>query len=378
MKIVQLVDFYFPSDAMSKLAKLMHSIDLTLDPNSLLVADMITSNPDVLTKNDIKVLYMRANNPFSLNSALRYFFQLQHKIESIKLYLKNRKRFDKHIGEKVDNADLRVWHNPQHFVTWWKVQKNDIIFWHNFTYPYLQDHTYAQVIASEIPRLKLYNDLNITWLMHSQFSLNSLRHYGIEPQKYAIIPYSHQYNLPYIEHSAQRPHLLAYSRYAPHKGYPEIVQLAKENKYALTTFGDNFTTTQYAKEYNKCKELASSEMRILGLQAEDAMEYIFNQANIYISNSRHEGLGYPIIEAYAHSLPVIVRGGTAMPELVIEGKTGFVFDDINEVPALIEKIMQNYKEMSYNAWKHSQNFTYEKFKERYLNVLKEYMKEKHK
>ena len=34
--------------------------------------------------------------------------------------------------------------------------------------------------------------------------------------------------------------------------------------------------------------------------------------------------------------------------------------------------MKDYDNFSYNAWKHSQNFTYEKFKERYLRILSEY------
>ena len=59
-------------------------------------------------------------------------------------------------------------------------------------------------------------------------------------------------------------------------------------------------------------------------------------------------------------------------ELQRNNLKGFLFSDINEVPALIEKIMKDYKRFSYNAWKHSQNYTYEKFKERYLRILKEY------
>ena len=73
--------------------------------------------------------------------------------------------------------------------------------------------------------------------------------------------------------------------------------------------------------------------------------------------------------AWAH-----FRRGTAMDEFVIEGETGYLFSDIAEVPDLTDKIMKDYKRFSYNAWQHSQNFTYEKFKERYLRILSEYKK----
>ena len=80
----------------------------------------------------------------------------------------------------------------------------------------------------------------------------------------------------------------------------------------------------------------------------------------------------PLIEAEAHSLPVLARRGTAMDELVTDGYNGFLFSDINEIPELISKIMKDYDSFSHNAWKHSQNFTYGKFKERYLRIIERY------
>ena len=65
---------------------------------------------------------------------------------------------------------------------------------------------------------------------------------------------------------------------------------------------------------------------------------------------------------------------TIIYELVKDGYNGYLFSDINEVPDLIGKIMKDYESFSYNAWQHSQNFTYEKFKERYLRILNEYKK----
>jgi glycosyltransferase involved in cell wall biosynthesis len=373
MAIIQLVDFYFPNDAMSKLAKSMHTIDLTIDKSSLLAIDIATPAVDMLNKDTtIRPLYMRSASKISYYTLFKYFLKLKRKREYVSIYLQNLKHFDKDIGKEVDNAKIRVWHNPQHFPSWWRVQRHDIIFWHNFTYPYLIDAAFANTMVQELPRLKLYNDLDILWLTHSKFNLNSLRHYGIDPEHYEILPAPHLYNLPFIEHSTKEPHLLVYSRYGKNKAHPEVAQFAKEHKYNLTMFGDNTTALEYYKEYQKAKELASPNARILSKQSNETMEYLFQQTNIYLSNSKHEGMGYPIIEAYAHSLPVIVRGDTAMSEFVEEGQTGFTFDDINEVPALIDKIMKDYKRFSHNAWKHSQNYTYEKFKERYLRILKEY------
>ncbi len=376
MAIIQLVDFYFPNDAMSKLARTMHKIDLSIDEKSLLVMDFVTNVPNELRKDStLRPFYIRTSSKIPLSMLIKYFFKLKNKREYINLYLKNLAYFDKDLGKKVNNAEVRVWHNPQHFSSWWKVQRHDIIFWHNFTYPYLiNDASYSNVMAEELEHLKLYNDLDILWLTHSNFNLNSLRHYGIDPEKYEIIPAPHPFNLPYIEHDSKEPHLLVYSRYGRNKAHPEAAELASEHKYKLTMFGDNSATIEYKEEYQKAKLLAPKDARVLGTQDNETMEYLFRQANIYLSNSYHEGQGYPIIESYAHSLPVIVRNGTAMSEFVKEGETGFTFSDINEVPDLIGKIMKDYESFSYNAWQHSQNFTYEKFKQNYLRILSEYAK----
>jgi glycosyltransferase involved in cell wall biosynthesis len=97
------------------------------------------------------------------------------------------------------------------------------------------------------------------------------------------------------------------------------------------------------------------------------------KANIYVCNSYHEGFNMPLIEAEAHSMPVLARRGTAMDKLVKDGYNGYLFDSVDELPELIEKIINNYEKMSYNAWKHSQNYTYEKFKRKYLKILNEYL-----
>jgi Glycosyltransferase len=164
---------------------------------------------------------------------------------------------------------------------------------------------------------------------------------------------------------------VAWGRYSLNKGIPELVSKANEYKLKLRVFGDNNQLREFSDQYkisciNNTKGYATLSGKVQNFEAE------LNQANIYINNSSHEGFSLPIIEAEAHSLPVLARRGTAMDELVKDGYNGYLFSNTNEIPELIEKIMKNYESFSYNAWKHSQNFTYEKFKSRYLKVLEEY------
>jgi glycosyltransferase involved in cell wall biosynthesis len=53
----------------------------------------------------------------------------------------------------------------------------------------------------------------------------------------------------------------------------------------------------------------------------------FRQVDILVTPSLlHEGLGRTIIEAYAHGVPVIGSNRGGIPEIIEDGKTGFIFD----------------------------------------------------
>src|SRR3990167_2078922 len=53
------------------------------------------------------------------------------------------------------------------------------------------------------------------------------------------------------------------------------------------------------------------------------MAKIYNTFDCLLCPSTNEGFGLPIIEAQACGIPVIVNDFTSMPELIIEGETGF-------------------------------------------------------
>lgn len=54
------------------------------------------------------------------------------------------------------------------------------------------------------------------------------------------------------------------------------------------------------------------------------MPLVFNLFDVLLSPSSTEGFGIPIIEAQSCGIPVIVNSYTSMPELVIEGETGYI------------------------------------------------------
>lgn len=58
----------------------------------------------------------------------------------------------------------------------------------------------------------------------------------------------------------------------------------------------------------------------------EAMNKIYNSFDCLCAPSTNEGFGVPIIEAQSCGVPVITNNFTAMPELVKDGKTGYIVD----------------------------------------------------
>ena len=73
----------------------------------------------------------------------------------------------------------------------------------------------------------------------------------------------------------------------------------------------------------------------------DAGWQILNAADIYLQPSRSEGLPLSIMEAISLGLPVVASRVGGVPEIVVDGKTGYLFksEDISEFAAAISKML---------------------------------------
>ena len=93
------------------------------------------------------------------------------------------------------------------------------------------------------------------------------------------------------------------------------------------------------KERSECEQLCrdlgvSSEVRFLGKQ--DAIEEILSVADLFIMPSQSESFGLAALEAMACKVPVISSNAGGLPELNVEGVTGFL-RDVGDVDGMAEK-----------------------------------------
>lgn len=82
---------------------------------------------------------------------------------------------------------------------------------------------------------------------------------------------------------------------------------------------------------------------------------LLEQADIYITASRGEGMPLTVLEAMAASLPVVASNVVGIVDLVVHGKNGFLFniDKPNEAAGYLLKLINDYalyESMSENAY----------------------------
>ncbi|BCR04674.1 hypothetical protein DESUT3_17430 [Desulfuromonas versatilis] len=124
---------------------------------------------------------------------------------------------------------------------------------------------------------------------------------------------------------------------------------------------------------HKLKKLVSStKVQYLGyVKPED----LFNQINVLVVPSLwNEPLARVVYEAYGHGIPVITSDRGGLPEIVEEGRTGFVFDP--EKPLALVSKMKKFIEdkslpgrMRKDCLRKAQDFLPEKIVENYIEVF---------
>lgn len=73
-------------------------------------------------------------------------------------------------------------------------------------------------------------------------------------------------------------------------------------------------------------------------------QYIYPKTNIYLHLSRLETFGYSVLEAMSFGIPVVATNLHAIPEMVEDGKTGFLVNDFSNDINSEEWFDQTYKE----------------------------------
>lgn len=100
------------------------------------------------------------------------------------------------------------------------------------------------------------------------------------------------------------------------------------------------------------------------------MASIFKQTDVLIHPSRSEGLGSSILEAYQFDIPVITSDAGGIPEIVVDGETGYIIPNA-EPKIMAHQLLHLYRnrdtfwQMKKNVSHYKMDFSVEKMAEQY-------------
>lgn len=145
-------------------------------------------------------------------------------------------------------------------------------------------------------------------------------------------------------------YLLYFGRLSNEKGVKSLLEAVKEVKCRLVVLGTGPIE-------NELKEYAKDEkcIEFKGFQTGNVLEdYIKNSRCVILPSKCYENGPYSAMEAMALGKPLIVSNNGGLPELVVNGKNGYIYE--NTVEKLIEAIRKmlmlsdgEYKVMSANS-----------------------------
>lgn len=109
-----------------------------------------------------------------------------------------------------------------------------------------------------------------------------------------------------------------------------------------------------------CRELdLHDDTRFVGKQ--EQMEEILAVADLFLLTSEYESFGLAALEAMAAGIPVVSSNAGGLPEIAIQGETGFL-DDVGDIHSMSEHAIrilkddETLKKFKINAMEHSKNF----------------------
>lgn len=125
-------------------------------------------------------------------------------------------------------------------------------------------------------------------------------------------------------------------------------------------------------------------MIFLGGWPNKKLPEIYNLADIFLFPTRLEGFGFVVAEAMACGKPVVTTNCSAIPELIVDKKGGFLceMDNVDDFVAKIKIIAADKKLKEkmgkFNRQRVLERFTFEQMGEKYLSLYKQLIKERNK
>jgi len=143
----------------------------------------------------------------------------------------------------------------------------------------------------------------------------------------------------------------------------------------MRALGDRFVLF-CATGLRGAKQSLSDNIIPLGRMDHEQLAALYSRCDIFLFPTRMEGLSLTVLEAMACGAPVVTTDCCSMPELIVNGKGGFLCqqDSVGDFAAKIKELTENIslrKQMgNFNRARVEQLFTLDKMAEGYLEIYR--------
>jgi len=167
-----------------------------------------------------------------------------------------------------------------------------------------------------------------------------------------------------------KEYMLYVGRLEKHKGIESIIGLSKQLNFPLKIAG--YGTEE--EKLKKMKDRISAPVEFIGRVSRQELIKLYRECSFFVSASRWEGFGLIFLEAGACRKPSIGYNIGAIPEVIIDGKTGFLVNSQEELKQRTEELIKNKilrERMGKEALRFSKKFDWDKTAEAYENAYQE-------
>jgi glycosyltransferase involved in cell wall biosynthesis len=193
--------------------------------------------------------------------------------------------------------------------------------------------------------LNIKNKVNF-FISPSKFLRNKFIEFGWQKNKIIHI-YHFLTPISVKEDASLNTYILYYGEVSSRKGISTLINAVKELKnIELKIAGEG---TEKKKFEDELQMFNIKNITFLGYKTGSELQNIIKNSLFVIAPSElHETLGYSILESMSLSKPVIASNIGAYPELVVDGKTGLLFESGNykDLKSKIEFLYNNQKKIN--------------------------------
>ena len=219
----------------------------------------------------------------------------------------------------------------------------------------------------------------------SQYSKQKLVEAGISPQQIAAIQPG--ITERYLGESKNRLiiQILTVSSIFPGKGLQELLPVLEKLSnlpWQWILVGEQNLDREFSLEFKRQVEhfRLKDRIHILGPMSQISLFQIYKQSDIFVLNSHFESCSMVTMEAMSFGLPVLVNRVGGLPELVENGKNGFLVSpgDIQLFTESLRKLISDAHlrvSMGKKAYQRSHSFpSWKESMEKFLNFIPSYDK----